>query len=425
MGQASYGLRDWVKAVDDFTTMQEDFPDGKVGLGWLARAQQRLTESRTGNYDMGVLAPTFGRVVKHDVADFVGPVKIVDIPGKGRGLCAITDVPEGTLLLAAKAFALASSDKKTGLMCGNRMLLLIEVIRTFTNNPQRTTELYQLDSGEIPREPIPDGIVDINRINRICEINQVLVENEFREDKCLDPEKLPCGLWTLSAAINHSCVENAIRIFYGDVMMIRALRDLREGEEILINYVPKFRDPRDRADDLHVLPFTCRCPACQEESVVSEQQKRVRKTLYTKFWDMDPRWSSGVSLQKMVRDLESTYPGSAQYRQFLITPLLAVADAAMREGELELGMQTCRKLLMTQPRMPLSGELLTRFKITEIQMCIARNDEVKKRVSEMLDWILKRTGLKWAEIKGLAKDVIEAGDYQGIISDLLEAMSRK
>jgi tetratricopeptide (TPR) repeat protein len=141
VGQASYGLRDWVKAIDDFTRLGEDFPNETVGEKWLLRAQQRLSESRTGMYDMSVLGPTFGRPFKHDAADFVGPVKIVDIPGKGRGLCAITDVPEGTLLLAAKAFALSRYDRQAGLMSGNRMLLLTQVIQTFRSNPQRRTEL--------------------------------------------------------------------------------------------------------------------------------------------------------------------------------------------------------------------------------------------------------------------------------------------
>jgi hypothetical protein len=38
---------------------------------------------------------------------------------------------------------------------------------------------------------------------------------------------------------------------------------------------------------------------------------------------------------------------------------------------------------------------------------------------------MKKTGLKWVEIKELAKDVIKAGDDKGRLSDILEAMSRK
>lgn len=290
-GQASYGLRDWVKTVDDFTTLEKDFPNEQPTAGRLLRAQKRLFESRTGKYDMSVLAPTFGRMFKHAVANFMAPVQIVNIPGKGRSLCAITDVPEGTLLLAAKAFALAGTDQRPDLTYGNGMLLSREVIRTFLNNPQRTTELYELDSGKIPRESIPDGIVDTDRIQAICEINLFLVENEFNQDGP-GPDHLPCGLWTLSPAINH----------------------------------------------------------CLEEAVTSEQQMHRRPSLDEEFWDMIPRWEPGVVLQKLLRDLESTYPPKAQYHHFLEWPLLAVVDAAMREVDLKFGIPACQRILALRPR---------------------------------------------------------------------------
>jgi hypothetical protein len=51
--------------------------------------------------------PYFGHLFKHDVADYVGPVEIVDIPGKGKCLIVTANVREGTLMLASKAFAVA------------------------------------------------------------------------------------------------------------------------------------------------------------------------------------------------------------------------------------------------------------------------------------------------------------------------------
>jgi hypothetical protein len=38
--------------------------------------------------------------------DYIGPVELCDIPGKGKGLVASQDIEKGSLLLASKAFSL-------------------------------------------------------------------------------------------------------------------------------------------------------------------------------------------------------------------------------------------------------------------------------------------------------------------------------
>lgn len=41
-----------------------------------------------------------------------------------------------------------------------------------------------------------------------------------------------CGVWPLASYINHSCNSNARRAFIGDMMIVRATRDLAPDEEI-------------------------------------------------------------------------------------------------------------------------------------------------------------------------------------------------
>jgi hypothetical protein len=43
------------------------------------------------------------RVHRFDNADYVGPVHLVKIPGRGRGLITTRSVPAGELLMAVKA----------------------------------------------------------------------------------------------------------------------------------------------------------------------------------------------------------------------------------------------------------------------------------------------------------------------------------
>ena len=80
-------MRDWQKSGEWFKQLTEEFPTGnasKEAAEWLAKLEARQKEAATGQYDMLALFEATKRGQKNmDAADFVGPVKVVDIPGKG------------------------------------------------------------------------------------------------------------------------------------------------------------------------------------------------------------------------------------------------------------------------------------------------------------------------------------------------------
>uniref|UniRef100_A0A915EFQ6 Uncharacterized protein n=1 Tax=Ditylenchus dipsaci TaxID=166011 RepID=A0A915EFQ6_9BILA len=80
-----------------FLQVLKDFPENKEAKVDLKNTTDRLKESRNGQ--------------RIDVADYTGPVSIVDVPGKGRGLVASKNIPKGTLLLVSKAFATTYDDE--------------------------------------------------------------------------------------------------------------------------------------------------------------------------------------------------------------------------------------------------------------------------------------------------------------------------
>jgi hypothetical protein len=85
MGLAAYGLRDWKSAVDHFQTVQKEFPSNKDVQIELAKAKQRLLESQDGKYNWKAMYLDNKNGVRElDVADYIGPIKIADIPGKGK-----------------------------------------------------------------------------------------------------------------------------------------------------------------------------------------------------------------------------------------------------------------------------------------------------------------------------------------------------
>lgn len=100
-------MRDWQKSSQHFIDLIKQFPNCNDAKNELTRALARLKESRAGQFDLSSLFNKFhyDEVCYFDIADYVGPVKIANIPGKGKGLIATSDIEPGTLLTVSKAFS--------------------------------------------------------------------------------------------------------------------------------------------------------------------------------------------------------------------------------------------------------------------------------------------------------------------------------
>uniref|UniRef100_A0A915EIZ0 SET domain-containing protein n=1 Tax=Ditylenchus dipsaci TaxID=166011 RepID=A0A915EIZ0_9BILA len=87
--------------------------------------------------------------------------------------------------------------------------------------------------------------------------------NASTSDKSTPDLLSPSGLWMLPSFINHSCDGNSHRLFYGDVMMVYSLTDLKKDEEITFSYVDVLKPLQDRALSLQHYNFVCKCRLCQ------------------------------------------------------------------------------------------------------------------------------------------------------------------
>jgi hypothetical protein len=84
--------------------------------------------------------------------DYLGPLAVRDIAGKGKGLAATTDVPKGSLLLAETAFALSDGVEDIGYDVRNGEIippcyvrLVSKVVETAEGSPD--SRLYSLYAG--------------------------------------------------------------------------------------------------------------------------------------------------------------------------------------------------------------------------------------------------------------------------------------
>ena len=81
------------------------------------------------------------------------------------------------------------------------------------------------------------------------------------------------------SCMNHACIPNVHGSYYGEMLIVRAARDIAADEELFINYCP-FGTVTSRQETLNHWGFQCTCQACTEEPKTSSQQLHDREAIY-------------------------------------------------------------------------------------------------------------------------------------------------
>lgn len=103
-------------------------------------------------------------------------------------------------------------------------------------------------------------------------------------------------------------------------MMVRAFRDLRKGEEILIDYTgDPFETKKSRKGKWKM---NCDCEWCQEEKATRKQEMDIRKENYKCAAQQTPGRLGSEELKRHIRNIEATYEPKDRFRPFLIIPVL-------------------------------------------------------------------------------------------------------
>lgn len=109
MARASYSMRQFIDAADNFRKCLEINPKNFNAKEELMRSQARIKESETGEYDMKrVVDDVKTGKLRLDVADYVSSsIEIRELKGKGKGVVAKEAIKRGTLLVASKAASIS------------------------------------------------------------------------------------------------------------------------------------------------------------------------------------------------------------------------------------------------------------------------------------------------------------------------------
>lgn len=249
-----------------------------------------------------------------EAADFIGPVKLDWAPGKGRGLFLTRDVRAGELLIVEKAICVGVEGEKAtdyrksyaflfprtvvpGISTASGVAAA-QLIAGARDNPSLSHQLAQLSggpkSGSLPSLKVPpsEGAwleskaqvsdqLDLEQFRTIIEVNSYnlpLITKDLATNPSLDRRKTG-GIFYASSFMNHSCIPNASRTAFGDIMVIRANTNLKKGAEIMQSYVTgaPYHERAVRLKDSWGID--CTCALCQADRIQGDIKLSQRKKL--------------------------------------------------------------------------------------------------------------------------------------------------
>ncbi|KAE9375230.1 SET domain-containing protein [Stipitochalara longipes BDJ] len=182
---------------------------------------------------------------------------IQPIPGKGLGLIALQPIPPGTKILIESPLLTVSMPEMVegqGFRI-NDMVAEIDLKFKLLSLEQQK-EVEDLHDHRFPG----DGS---SRLLTIFRSNAYNTGDDH------------VGLFPKTARINHSCRPNCGNFWSekNEERVIYAQREIKEGEEITVSYIPLLKSIKERQMRLQQYGFVCDCSACRSEE---SSKRRVR-----------------------------------------------------------------------------------------------------------------------------------------------------
>ena len=382
-GRAAYELGRFQEAEACFRKMQELAPTNEDAFSTLERIEERKQERSSGHYDFTKMSRSANK--KHnqlDHADFSSNTTISETDAHGKGLFATKDITVGQLIMCEKAMCAAFDSDKTSqsytilnhntkrALTGTQATLLFTLVQKLVHNPELAIGFFDLfDGGYQPKTSlqIVEGHVPVDtfRTQAIIEYNcfecpTVRSSSKAAQKQATSPAGYhSTGLWLKASYINHACDGNAMRSFIGDMMIVRAIRDIAKGEEILMPYrLPDAVNAITQEELGKTWAFKCDCGLCIAEAASSSSQRKYRSHLIEKtrarlsVSPLSPQDQhdkpSLAQVEKLFAKLKNTYEGrSFEYRPRLglVAPGLWLCQAYKYSGSRDKIIKTAIALL--------------------------------------------------------------------------------
>ncbi|KAG6026462.1 hypothetical protein E4U19_002587 [Claviceps sp. Clav32 group G5] len=189
-----------------------------------------------------------------------------DIPGKGKGLVATRNIPKGTRIISEQAlftildYENLSLDERKRLVCQQFDALSRDEKDTFMSL---------------------DNTCPFNDSEEQCFGIFITSRLHLGDGLRFSEESASAGIFPETCRINHDCESNAYNVWNENIERhtVHAIRDIRSGEEITMNYVSNVLKRKVRQTRLQEsFGFTCSCRICSLPEAQSQQRDRMVET---------------------------------------------------------------------------------------------------------------------------------------------------
>ncbi|KAF7193315.1 Histone-lysine N-methyltransferase SMYD3 [Pseudocercospora fuligena] len=334
---SSEAEENYEQGVEELDLKSYDFD--KIGAG-LSKAQPRV-----------------------DIGSYFRRVEIRPSPGRGRGLFATENIKMGDIVLVEKATFVTYNHEPQAYPAikfdiGRNMITedtrgapYKDLARYLLKNSEARAKIFDLHSGSVAA-PSPSELVDGKPIIDIFHLHEVWQNNAiacptptdvnnrafpFRNTVSTDTGS---GLWCHTSYANHSCIPNAEKSIIGDLVVLRANRDIERREEVTISY-GEYTDQEDKQQAFDMVwGFRCKCELCEAEGAISRGEhsrntvesdhtnhltddQETREKLRANF--TEPLPEDITETNTLASDLNATYGPT-----YPNIPRLAVAEAHSR-----------------------------------------------------------------------------------------------
>ncbi|CAP60185.1 uncharacterized protein PODANS_1_5000 [Podospora anserina S mat+] len=284
-GRACYGLCNYSESKEYLSKALELNPTNPAIKKEYERCLARLHEEETGDYDFEAIYKSLSPKNVHlDLGSFTRNTEVKASPLHGRGLFATKDLAPGDLVFAEKATLMPNQYEP---MRASAALYALTV-RQLLDNPSLCKSVLQLYPGEMTyeRNPLEGTLVDGVPVLDVFVIEGLRNKNCFSVPLSTLEDTRPTaqegrqakGLWVHASNLNHACVPNTLRSFLGDMLISRATRHIKAGEEIFQQYVPVKSLP-DVRNGVYKdgWGFECSCTLCVAELKQSSEASREKR----------------------------------------------------------------------------------------------------------------------------------------------------
>jgi tetratricopeptide (TPR) repeat protein len=358
---AAYNLGEFKEAKRLFEEQLRLTPGDKAATASLRKADLRLKEQATGEFNFKkIKAGLFTARPRVDTASFTGKVSIGESPGQGRGLFAACDVGSGDIILCEKSFCVVWGNEDEALTAmtydsrDDRIRvfpagLCKAIVQKLVNNPSQVNKFMDL-YGDYQGTEKQVIMTDSGPVIDTFQVHDIIARNAFGPGPVYnggrngneESSNASTGVWILASYINHSCISNAKKEYIGDLMVLRATRPIKKGEEITHSYDESSDYDARAAALMNTWGFTCTCALCIAEKADSPTVRKKRQGLESEANAfivredaMRAKRLSTLKAKRLIRSIDDTYDDE-RYKGLPRMALLRIqkwlADATARES---------------------------------------------------------------------------------------------